>query len=211
MEARKKIGIGILLMVLGINTSAQRIWEERKGCFRGQGNLAAGYLFQQRQVGAYITGDMDLFFDNKVSMAGSAWYSFAVTNKDQPGLRANHAIFGGLNYHFTKKGRFDPYIGLTPGVSLVSVAYREGETMRTSSICPVPVISAAVGMNYYIGSIFHFFAKVQGVSGQTLGNIPVHTRLEEIKITAGLGWNIRIWKPKHRGDSLPVLFRGKNG
>lgn len=201
----------MLLLVLAMHTSAQRIWEERKGCFRGQGNLAAGYLFQQRQVGAYITGDMDLFFDNRVSMTGSAWYSFAVTRKGEAGIRANHAIFGGINYHFTKKGRFDPYIGLTPGVSLVSVAYRDGETMRTSSISPVPVISASLGMNYYIGSIFHFFAKVQGVSGQTLGNVHVTTRLEEIKITAGLGWNIRVWKPKHRSDSLPVLFKGKYG
>lgn len=211
METGKKISVSIMLLVLVVNASAQRIWEQRKGCFRGQGNLAAGYLFQQRQIAAYITGDMDLFIDNNVAIAGSAWYSFATTRKGQPGIRANHAIMGGINYHFTKKGRFDPYFGISPGISLVSVAYRDGETIRTTSISPVPIISASLGVNYYVGSIFHFFAKVQGVGGQTLGNIPVTTRLEEIKVTAGLGWNLRVWKPKQRDGSLPVLIKGKYG
>lgn len=211
METGKKISVSVVLLVLVLNAGAQRIWEQRKGCFRGQGNLAGGYMFQQKQVAGYITGDMDLFFDNQVALAGSGWYSFAFTEKDKPGLKANHAILGGINYHFTKKGRFDPYIGITPGISLVSVRYLDGEVMHTSPISPVPVISASLGMNYYIGSIFHFFAKVQGIGGQTLGNVPVTTRLEEIKVTAGLGWNIRIWKPKQRDGSLPVLLKGKYG
>jgi len=121
----------LLLSVLAFNhLPAQKIWEERKGCVRSQGNLAPGYLFSQKIASAYINGDMDLFFDNRVSFTGSAWYSFALNRKNETGIKANHAIFWGLNYHFLKPSRWDPYIGLTPGVGIVQAAYRDNDEIK---------------------------------------------------------------------------------
>ncbi len=206
------IAIRLLLLALSAlfvtSTQAQKIWDERKGCIRAQGNLAPGYLFAQKTASAYVAGDMDLFFDNKVSFTGSAFYSFALNRKNEPGLKANHAIFAGLHYHFLKPGHFDPYIGLTPGIGIVQANYAENETIKRSNFTAAPLISADIGFNYYIGWIFHVFVKVQGITGQmTGGNIPAPQRLDEIKCMAGLGWNIRAWKPKKKDNDIPTLIR----
>lgn len=196
METQKVITLAFAVLLLN-TLQAQSIIENRKGCINSQGNLAAGYLFAQKQVGAYFVGEAELFVDNRVSIAGATWLSFATTQKTKPGLRANHSILWGFNYHFLKKGRWDPYIGFTPGLGIVRTQYLNDEGVLTrSSFAPVPLVSASLGCNFYIGSIFHFFAKVQGVSGQMLKDVPAPVRLEEIKCTVGLGWNLRLWKPK---------------
>ncbi len=175
---------------------SQKIWEERKGCIRTQGNLAGGYLFSQKIATAYITGDMDVFVEDRVGVAGSIWASFATNRKNEVGVKANHAVFWGINYHFLKPKRFDPFIGLTPGVGLVRVVFKNGDAIKQTPFTVVPLVSATLGFNYYVGSIFNFFAKVQGVTGHVTANMPSPVRLEELKFTAGLGWNLRLWKPK---------------
>lgn len=203
------LAIRLLLLMLSAlfvsKAQSQKMWEERKGCIRAQGNLAPGYLFAQKTASAYVAGDMDLFFDNKVSFTGSAFYSFALNRKNATGLKANHAIFAGLHYHFLKPGHFDPYIGITPGLGIVQATYNDNEVIKRSRYAAAPLISADIGFNYYIGWIFHVFVKVQGVTGQMFSNIPAPQRLDEIKCMAGLGWNIRAWKPKKKDNDIPHL------
>lgn len=215
METKRLIVFLILLLLTVSGTYAQKkrtmIWEERKGCVRTQGNLAAGYIFPQKQVAAYLTGDMDLFVDNRVSVNGQIWGSFATTAANKPGILANHSVFWGMNYHLLPKGKFDPYLGLTTGVGLVRVKYVDGEDVRKSVFDAVPLLSTQIGVNYYVGWIFHFFAKVQGVSGVFFRDVPRSSRLEELKITAGLGWNMRLWKPRKKDKApLPVLMKGRS-
>lgn len=199
LMASKAVVIIMLLMVSAIQLPAQKIWETRKGCFRAQGNLAPGYLFSQKFLAAYVTGDMDLFLDDRTAFTGAIWISFATNRKNAPGITANHALFSGINYHFLKPGRFDPFIGVTPGLGLVQGAFKNNEGVLTKSkFTPVPLIAASVGCNYYVGWFFHFFIKVQGVAGQAFGNMPEPVRVDELKVTAGLGWNIRVWKPKRK-------------
>jgi hypothetical protein len=186
-----------LFLLLLVNTNkAQTIWEERKGCIRSQGNLSPGFLFAQKQATAYLDGDYDLFIDNRVSITGSGFFSFALNRKNQTGIKANHGIFWGMNYHFLPHGKWDPYIGLTPGIGIVQAAYQSGEEIKRTPYTLVPLMSGVIGCNYYIGSIFHFFVKVQGVSGQVFSNLQTPMRLDELKVMAGLGWNMRWWKPK---------------
>lgn len=196
METGKKIFVIACLTMMVGNTSAQKIWEQRKGCVRSQGNIAAGYLFGQKQPSAYLNGDVDLFLDDRIAFTGSAWYSFALNRKNETGLKANHAVFSGFNYHFLKPKRFDPFIGIAPGMGLVQAAYKEGDVLKRTPYTPIPLISGSIGCNYYIGSIFHFFVKVQGVAGQMFSTLPSPVRVDELKFMAGLGWNLRLWKPK---------------
>lgn len=186
----------LVILILSSSLHAQKIWEERKGCVSAQGNLAPGYLFAQRAVTAYVDGDMELFLDDRFSFTGAIWCSFATSDKSHEGLRANHAIFWGVNYHFLKPSRFDPYIGFTPGVGLVRAAYKSGEDIRLSPFSLAPLACVSVGCNYYVGSIFHFFVRVEGVAGQMFSTLPEPKRLDEIKFMAGLGYNIRMWKPR---------------
>ncbi len=124
------------------------------------------------------------------------WASFATTSKDQVGLRANHALFWGANYHFLKPGRWDPYIGFTPGLGLVRAAYQNGGEVSLTPFSVVPLAGMTVGCNYYVGSIFHFFIRVEGVVGQMFSTLPAPKRLDELKFMGGLAFNLRLWKPK---------------
>ncbi len=199
-RAGKIVFTAVLLTILFMHdSSAQKIWEARKGCIRAQGNLAPGYLFSQKFLAAYVTGEAEVFLDDRAAVNGAVWASFATNMKNTVGLTANHALFTGMNYHFLKPGRFDPYIGFSPGAGLVRAAYRNSEgILQQGNFTIAPLISASAGCNYYVGWFFHFFVKVQGVTGQTFSNLPEPIRLDELKITAGLGWNVRAWKPKKK-------------
>lgn len=186
----------VILVMLVEDVISQRIWEERKGCIRAQGNLGGGYLFGSKAPSAYLNGDIDLFVEDRVAVTGAAFYSFALNRKNEVGLKANHAVFFGINYHFLKPQRFDPFVGLTPGMGIVQAAYKDGDALKRTPYSPVPLVAAQVGFNYYVGSIFNFFAKVQGVTGHFSGPKPGVVRLDELKFMAGLGWNMRAWKPK---------------
>jgi len=174
---------------------AQKIWEERTGCAIGQGDLAPGYLFAQKTVTAYVDGDLAIFFENHFAAEGSIWISFATAAQGPTGVKFNDALFWGAEYHFLKPGRWDPFVAFTPGVGLVQVAYNDGEITRTP-FTAVPLGSAAIGCNYYVGSIFHFFLKVQGVVGQVSSTLPKTQRLDEMKFLGGLAFNLRLWKSK---------------
>ncbi len=186
----------IFMCLSSQNVLAQKIWETRKGCIRTQGNFSGGYLFGQKAASAYLNGDIDVFVDDRVGVTGSAFYSFALNRNNQTGLKANHAVFFGINYHFLKPQRFDPFIGFTPGMGLVQAAYKDGDVLKRTPYAAVPLLSATIGFNYYVGSIFNFFAKVQGVTGHVVSTMPSAMRLDELKFMAGLGWNLRMWKPK---------------
>lgn len=196
METKSLIAAIAASLFLASTTTAQPIVQQRKGNFRAQGNIAGAYLFQQKIFMPYLTGDMDLFFDNHVALAGSVWVSLPIS-KIKSGLKQNHAVFGGINYHPLKKGRWDPYICLTPGIRLVQAEETNGELVTRTHLSPVPLLSASVGCNYYIGSIFNFFVKAQGVSGQFFKLEHRAIRLDDLRLTAGLGFNFQLWKPKN--------------
>ena len=209
METRKK-EVGFCSRIMTVRTGcilifacmfmqlhAQTIWQERKGTMSFQGDLAPGYLFSEKTLTAYADGDVELFLDDRVGFTGALWASFPTTRKDQPGIKANHALFWGANYHFLKPSRWDPYIGFTPGFGLVREAFTQNDQLTRTPFSIAPLVSASVGCNYYVGSIFHFFVQIQAVEGQILSTLPSARRLDELKFMAGLGWNFRLWKPKH--------------
>jgi hypothetical protein len=195
METKKIILLASFSMMM-LAAQSQPIVENRKGNIRAQGNLAGGYLFKQKQASAYVTGDVDVFVHNNISVTGEAWYNFKLSEKPT-GLLNNHSIFWGFNYHFLPKGRLDPYIGFSPGVAIARAGYINSEGMYAESIYGVaPLISAVAGINYYVGSIFNFFVKARWNSGVFHSHVTSPQQLDEMKISAGLGWNFRAWKPK---------------
>lgn len=186
----------LLFIALLTDAGAQRIWETRKGTIRAQGNLGPGIMFAQKSVSAYLNGEMEVFFEDRFAYTGAVCVSFVTIPKDREGIRANHAVFAGANYHFLKPSRWDPYVGLTPGVALVRAAYKSGDVLKLTPFSLAPVVGAQFGCNYYVLSFMHFFVKAQVVAGQMFSTLPAPKRIDELKIMAGLGWNLRLWKPK---------------
>jgi hypothetical protein len=163
----------------------------KKYLLRTQGNLSVGYMVKQKTVPAYIGGDFDYFVDERVSWYGEG--SFFVTGtSDEVGykIKHNHAILSGVNIHLTKEKRFDPYIGINPGIMISQF----GSTNmiigpQYTKVGVSPVFSAAVGINYYVGSIFNFFVRARYIQGQFFANSMERIPLSEFRFSAGLGWN----------------------
>jgi hypothetical protein len=197
MEIKKTILAGLCIGAIGAAFAQQPVPFDRTGTLRTQANLAGGYLFAQKDYAAYITGDFDLYVSPRVSITGEGWYSFAL-NSDGMGLRQNHSLFAGMNYHILRNEKWDPYVGFSPGAAFVSAGYDDQGTLRETKIHAAPLVSITAGCNWYIGSIFNIFLKMRFTSGQVMGEMPGVTRLEELKITGGLGWNFRCWKPKKK-------------
>ncbi len=160
----KKIIVLLIAIIYMAQTQAQKIYEERKGCFLAQGNIAGSYLFKQKKTLTYFGGDPEYFVQNYLSIGGDVWLSIRLKDNANDGVRDLHSVFGGVNYHPVKKGRFDPYIGLSPGVAYVNVGYHDAENIYKKASGLAPLVSATAGLNVYVGSIFRFFVKVRGVA-----------------------------------------------
>ncbi len=177
----------------------------KKHLLRTQGNISIGYMLKQKMAPAYIGGDFDFFLSEKVSWYGEG--SFFVTNTTEETsykIKHNHAILTGFNIHFTDKKRFDPYIGINPGIMIsqfgpvgdVNIALYNPPFTQNTRVGVSPVFSAAVGVNYYIGSIFNFFVRARYIQGQFFANSMERIPLSEFRFSAGLGWNWSFFQKK---------------
>ncbi|MBK8657649.1 MAG: hypothetical protein IPN22_01910 [Bacteroidetes bacterium] len=196
LHVKHLLFFSILLFANFHSLHAQRIWEVRKGCIRSQGNLGGGYLFAQKKISGYLNGEMEVFLDDRFAYTGAVCFSFLTIKKNETGIKVNHAVFSGANYHFLKPSRWDPYVGLTPGIGLLRATYQQGDALKSTSYSVAPLLSAQVGCNFYVMSFLHFFVKAQFVTGQMFGTLPSPQRIDEMKFMGGMGWNLRIWKPK---------------
>ncbi|UPT68329.1 MAG: hypothetical protein M0D57_06745 [Sphingobacteriales bacterium JAD_PAG50586_3] len=197
----KKLIVLLFVLIQGIAANAQDDNTfVKKHILRTQGNLSLGYMVKQKTVPAYIGGDFDFFFDEKVSFYGEG--SFFVTNTSDEAsvgykIKHNHAILSGINIHFTKQKRFDPYIGINPGIMLsqfgpmgdINIGLYNPPFTQNTKLGVSPVFSTAVGANYYVGSIFNFFVRVRYIQGQFFGTSMERIPLSEFRFSAGLGWN----------------------
>lgn len=189
----------LALVLMGLAAQAQdNTTFVKKYLLRTQGNLSVGYMVKQKTVPAYIGGDFDYFVDERVSWYGEG--SFFVTGtSDEVGykIKHNHAILSGVNVHLTANKRFDPYIGINPGIMIsqfgptsdVNIGLYNPPYTQNTKVGVSPVFSAAVGINYYVGSIFNFFVRVRYIQGQFFANSMERIPLSEFRFSAGLGWN----------------------
>lgn len=196
----------LVALVLATAVNAQNGDEfVKKHLLRTQGNISIGYMLKQKMAPAYVGGDFDFFLSEKVSWYGEG--SFFVTNTTEEKsyhIKHNHAILTGFNIHFTDKKRFDPYIGINPGimisqfgpVSNANITVYHPPFTGNTKVGISPVFSAAVGVNYYIGSIFNFFVRARYIQGQFFGTSAERIPLSEFRFSAGLGWNWSFFQKK---------------
>ena len=81
------------------------------------------------------------------------------------------------------------------------------ETNRDSLFKIAKPVYEKQGGNFSLGvrSTYSLFGDVM-TSGAAFTNMAAPVRLDEMKIMAGLGWNLRLWKPKKSDSYKPVLI-----
>jgi len=198
MEAKKIILAIVATACIGSGVYAQKGLDSiiKKGVVRAHGNLSGGYLFYQKKYASYISGNLEYYINENFSLVGEAWCSFNIAGDDEIGLRKNFSGFAGLNYHPVKYSRWDPYIGFSAGAGIITSNYFQDTLIRESPVQFSPLVGVSAGLNYYIGSIFHFFVQCKFVAGGNNSYQYGRTYLEELKFSGGLGWNFSRKKKK---------------
>jgi hypothetical protein len=173
----------------------------RKGLFAAHFTIAPGWILSDGMTNIYLHGRSEFYLNRKVSIVGDGYYFLDTQGAGY--LKHNHGVYFGANYHFPFK-RFDPYIGLTPGVSFVQVANSAVSTpelsieTRESNFSVEPSISVAAGFNLYIWKFFHFMGQVRYVHANHATPWNVVYPLDEFRLSFGLGWNVNMIKAGKR-------------
>jgi len=163
----------------------------RKGLLRAQMTISPGWTIADGNTNLYLQGDMEYFLQDKISLKGDI--SYFLDTQGNGYLKHNHSLFFGAQYHFPHK-RFDPYIGLHPGVSLVQAKNSTFGTNENpveysvSNLKVSPAISVATGFNYYVWRYIHFMANVKYVHAKHPTEWGTNYALDEFRISFGLGW-----------------------
>jgi hypothetical protein len=195
---KKKIILLASLCLFCLTITAQKDSIVKKGMIRGQGNLSGGYIFQSKKFASYISGNAEYYINEGFSLVGDVWISFDIANKDEIGLRKNYSTFAGLNYHPVRYSRWDPYIGFSAGAGIITSNFYQDTLIRESPVQFSPLVGVTAGLNYYVGSIFHFFVQCKFVAGGSNSSQYGRTYLEELKLSGGLGWNISTRRKKKK-------------
>lgn len=194
MEKVKVFGISFLIF-LSLSVSAQTSAEKppivRAGLIRAYATLTPSYLFSQKQAYFYLHGNLEGYLSNKISIAGESYFGLgSIGGKNH--FNHNHSVYFGANIHYVNKNN-DLFIGLQPGLSVTQL--KETETKLSKSTFGFnPLVSISGGYNFYVNKIFHFFVQMRYSYGKHLYD--VQTNLGEIKLSAGLGFNLNTMKPK---------------
>jgi hypothetical protein len=147
----------------------------------------------------YLHGNLEYYPEDKLSIRSDTYVYLNALYSKYIDIK-NYSSFTGISYHFTTKKQFDPYIALQPGIAYVNIEPAVSITIPGLSVLPevsgyAPLYSAAIGFNYYAKSIFHLFMEARYVHGDFAAS-PVALSLDELKVSFGLGFNLRAKKPK---------------
>jgi hypothetical protein len=206
-DCRATLATMILIMLIATSAMAQRkprpelTGEDiiRKGLLRAQGTISPGWTIADGNTNIYLQGDMEYFLQDKVTLKGDI--SYFIGSVGSKLLKHNHSLFFGAQYHMPYK-RFDPYIGLHPGISVVQMRNPNLGTpeidiaVAESNMKVAPAISVSTGFNFYVWRYIHFMANLKYVHTRHATEWGASYALDEFRISFGLGWNVNILKRK---------------
>jgi hypothetical protein len=176
----------------------------RSGLIRSTLAIEPGFFIHHNMTNTYLTGKLEGYLDNKVSMRGEANYMVGSKglSKDSIGLANNHSLSLGFVFHKHTNGHFDPYIAVMPGWAYTSsykkfynfLENREEKITYAGSISPLAMVG--VGFNYYFQRFAHLFFETRYIYGRHLSEAPNPLSLQELRVTFGLGFNVFTIKKK---------------
>jgi len=192
MEKVKCIFIFMFFFCLSSFLSAQEPSIIRPGLIKSQLTITPSYMFSDKQSYYYLHGNLEGFLEKNISLSGEGYYSLGNISSGESTFEYNHSLFGGINYHFTKKNS-DLYIGFQPGISITKLKLPTIGLIQPHDGVN-PLASFLVGFNFYVNRFFHFFIQNRFIVGQH--NYDVYKNLAEYRFSAGLGFNFNTIKAK---------------
>jgi hypothetical protein len=175
-----------------------------RGVLKGDATISPGYLLNTAQTNIYINGALEFFPEEHVSLRGESFVMVGAQQKPAL-LNQNSSMMFGACYHF-HKDRLDFFVGVETGASLTKPndSFEASYHNPVSVIYPVsfnykvlPLISPVTGITFYPSNYFNFFLNVRYVKSRYYGYTYGTTLLlDELRISAGLGFQIHVLKKK---------------
>ncbi len=203
----KKITLG-LLMIFALSHFANA---QKKDTATGlnrvlmmQATISPGYWFAEKKWNSYFNATLEWCFDKRVSIRANGFYYFTTQNVAIPKFKMNHNLFLGAFYHYPKN-KFDFYFGIEPGCAMIlqrtySTSVLGAEPARDTTINdpPIkftPIMSASCGINFFFWKYMNIFAALKVVHGNYIPPYGKKISLDELRISAGIGFHVRFSKP----------------
>lgn len=160
-----------------------------RGLFTASASIGPGFMLQQPRTNIYVAGDWNYFLEDRISLSGyGAW--FIDQQQDNARLVQNSQLSFGPVYHWSR-GRADIGLGFMPGVSFARLR-SPGSAEDPAPTKAIPHVSLSGKATYYVWRYLHFFANVRYVHARFSGDPGGSYPLDEIIVTGGLGWQVRL-------------------
>ena len=186
--------ITALLMGLGVNAQSDSATGfVHKGILRAGLTYAVGKMTSFNISNVYLTGNLEYYADNRISVRGDDYY-FVNSLNNSKYLKQNSALYFGACYNFPTHSHFNPMIGLQPGVVLNQLNPVTGSGV-SNPLTASPLGSIVTGFNYYGERWFHIQLDVRYSMGRHLDEDGLF-QLNELSFSFGLGWNLDVLKKK---------------
>jgi len=160
-----------------------------------QATISPGYMFYKGGLwNSYFHATLEWCFDKRVSIRSDGSYFFT-TQGDYKPFKMNHSLLLGAYYHFPKN-KSDFYFGLQPGAACVQQTdYTYNDSIIINPRLKVaPIMTATIGANYFFWKYMNMFVALKFVHGYHISDYGRSIPLDELRISAGLGWHIQFKK-----------------
>ncbi len=163
----------------------------RKGLFRSQLTISPGFMLSGGSPNIYLHGGFEYFLKDEVSFSGHGFWF--IDSQKTGNLKHNSSVLWGLRYHFPwREKKIDSFIGLEPGIGLVQAKNSESVSVLKAT----PLITASAGFTFYVWKFFNFFVETRYIHGHHSSEWNQTYKLDEFRISAGLGWNVNLIRKK---------------
>lgn len=188
----------LLFMLLPFFHQAQQVNREMHGMLLAQPTIAPSFTTDSGLMNSYFHATLEYFPESRFSLRTDGQYFLSTQGNVQP-FQFSHKMFLGVAYHHVwRDASF--YAVFQPGAAYSkqnTYTYRDS-LVTTPPLRVSPMIGVTIGANYYFWKIFNFFAACNYNYGLYIPEYGKALSLGEIRISAGLGWNFRVYKPKEK-------------
>lgn len=191
MVKAKSVLTTLLLFITIIVFAQQNDDFIRNGLLKATATISPSFMLNRNINNIYVSGELEYFLENKISVRGDGlWYRDS--QQDIPFLKQNSMIFFGALYHFSKK-KHDLFIGIQPG-AILSQPNMLDTSMVNYPAQINPSISVIAGYTFYVWDYCNFFLNARYLNTKYVGTSKGPLHLDEIILSAGLGFQIHTRK-----------------
>ena len=186
----KNIFCTLLILTIALNCFGQRRTGKqliRSGLVKIGIHAGPSFLLNPSLTYVNTGGELEVYISRRFSLRGDFSFSIPTPQSIQTVVH-NHSMFWGMNYHLPYK-KLDFLIGIHPGFSVVQ-GVKADKSLATTKV--VPVISALGGFHWYFSRYFHCSLLARFVAGTYYSDAASPINLYEVRVMAGIGFNINL-------------------